>query len=230
MKHLFCFGDILIDMEMYKEAVNVYQDALKYNPYSYDLNYNLGIAYTMLNDFQSAKIAYEKAADINNLAYALKYDLAEIALIYKEIEEAEKKFLEAINEEELSADSYYELSKIALIKNDKDTAIKYVNTAIDIDSKKIVAKVKKDPIFIPIMAKISIPFNLENREDIEGKKEKVLSKKEIKVKEHLEEMAEITRHLSYNDINLLRKNRTNKKEKDEKINTKDDLIQKERQD
>ena len=182
MKHLFCFGDILIDMEMYKEAVNVYQDALKYNPYSYDLNYNLGIAYTMLNDFQSAKIAYEKAADINNLAYALKYDLAEIALIYKEIEEAEKKFLEAINEEELSADSYYELSKIALIKNDKDTAIKYVNTAIDIDSKKIVAKVKKDPIFIPIMAKISIPFNLENREDFEGKKEKVLSKKEIKVK------------------------------------------------
>ena len=96
MKHLFCFGDILIDMEMYKEAVNVYQDALKYNPYSYDLNYNLGIAYTMLNDFQSAKIAYEKAADINNLAYALKYDLAEIALIYKEIEEAEKKFLEAV--------------------------------------------------------------------------------------------------------------------------------------
>ena len=63
-----------------------------------------------------------------------------------------------------------------------------------------------------------------------GKKEKVLSKKEIKVKEHLEEMAEITRHLSYNDINLLRKNRANKKEKDEKIDTRDDLIQKERQD
>ena len=41
-------GDILIDKEMYKEAVNVYQDALKYNPYSYDLNYNLGMAYTML--------------------------------------------------------------------------------------------------------------------------------------------------------------------------------------
>ena len=43
-------------------------------------------------------------------------------------------------------------------------------------------------------------------------------------------MAEITRHLSYNDINLLRKNRANKKEKDEKIDTRDDLIQKERQD
>ena len=29
-------------------------------------------------------------------------------------------------------------------------------------------------------------------------------KKEIKAKEHLEEMVEITRHLSYNDINLLK--------------------------
>ena len=71
---------------------------------------------------------------------------------------------------------------------------------------------------------------LENREDVEGKKEKVLSKKEIKVKEHLEEMAEITRHLSYNDINLLKKNKTEKLEKDEKIDTKDNIIQKERQD
>ena len=45
---------------MYKEAVNIYQNALRYNPTSYELNYNLGIAYTMLNDFQNAKICYEK--------------------------------------------------------------------------------------------------------------------------------------------------------------------------
>ena len=55
-------GDILISKEMYKEAVNIYQEALKYNPVSYEINYNLGIAYTMLNDFQNAKICYEKAA------------------------------------------------------------------------------------------------------------------------------------------------------------------------
>ena len=34
-----------------------------------------------------------------------------------------------------------------------------------------------------------------------------------KLKEHLEEMAEITRHLSYNDIKLLRKNVDNGKKK-----------------
>ena len=217
-------GEILIENEMYKEAVNVYQDALRYNLASFDLNYNLGIAYTMLNDFQNAKICYEKAAEINSLAHNAKYSLAEIALIYKELEEAEKRFLEAIEDEELAADSYYELSKISLIKGDKDTAIKYVNIAIDIDSKKIVEKVKKDPIFIPIMAKISIPFNLES---VVIEKEDRLQEKEIKSKEHLEEMAEITRNLSYNDIKLLRKNREGQAKKQENKEYQKDVEQKE---
>ena len=195
-------GDILIEKEMYKEAVNIYQEALRYNPVSYELNYNLGIVYTMLNDFQNAKVCYEKAAEINSLLYNAKYSLAEIALIYKNLEEAERRFLEAIDEEELAADSYFELAKIYLIKGDKETAVKYANTAIDINAKKIVAKIKKDPIFIPIMGKISIPFNLDNINEEE--KEPKLKEKEIKAKEHLEEMFDITRHLSYNDIKLLK--------------------------
>ena len=203
-------GEILIDSNNYKEAANVLQEALRYNPMSFDLNYNLGIAYTMLNDFQNAKICYEKAAEINSLAYNSKYSLAEIALIYKDLEEAEKRFLESIEEEELSADAYYELSKIQLIKGEKDTAIKYINLAIDINSKNIVEKVKKDPIFIPIIARISIPFNLENSDkEINNN----LEEKEIKAKEHLEEMAEITRNLSYNDIKLLKKDSGGKNKK-----------------
>ena len=210
-------GEILIDSNNFKEAVNVMQEALRYNPMSFDLNYNLGIAYTMLNDFQNAKICYEKAAEINSLSYNSKYSLAEIALIYKDLEEAEKRFLESVEEEELSADAYYELSKIQLIKGEKDTAIKYVNLAIDINSKRIVEKVKKDPIFIPIMARISIPFNLENQDENEEKQNN-LKEVEIKAKEHLEEMAEITRNLSYNDIKLLKKDSGGK---NKKINDKE---------
>ena len=195
-------GDILIEKELYKEAANVYQDALRFNPGSFDLNYNLGIVYTMLNDFQSAKICYEKAAELNAMSYVSKYSLAEIALIYKDLEEAEKYFMEVLQDDALSADGYYELAKIELIKGNKDMAIKYVNTAIDADSKRIVAKVKKDPIFIPIIAKIAIPFNLEEKEGA-----KKLAEKEVRVKEHLEEMFEITRHLSYSDIELLNYNK-----------------------
>ena len=211
-------GDILIAKEMYKEAVNIYQNALRYNPTSYEINYNLGIAYTMLNDFQNARVCYEKAAELNSLLYNAKYSLAEIALIYKELEEAEKYFMQAVEDEELAADSYYELSKISMIKGDKDTAIKYANIAIDIDSEKIVPKIKSDPIFIPVMTKMSIPFNLQKTQV----KEK-LEEKEIKAKKHLEDMFEITRNLSYDDIRLLKQN----KEKEKNINIEKE--QKERQ-
>lgn len=203
-------GDILISKEMYKEAVNIYQDALKYNPLSFEINYNLGIAYTMLNDFQNAKICYERAADINSISYNSKYSLAEIALIYKELEEAEKYFIEALGDDELAADSYYELSKISMIKGDKEKAIQYANIAIDIDSSKVVPKIKKDPIFIPIIARMSIPFNIEEL----GEKESKLEEKEIKSKEHLEDMFEITRNLSYDDIKLLNNNTSGRKQKD----------------
>ena len=220
-------GEILIEKERYKEAVNVYQNALRFNPVSYELNYNLGIAYTMLNDFQNAKTCYEKAAEINSLLYNAKYSLAEIALIYKDLEEAERRFLEAIEEEELSADGYYELAKIYLIKGDKETAIKYINTAIDSNAKKIVEKVKKEPIFIPIMAKISIPFNLEEPEQEKLPK---LQDKEVKAKEHLEEMSEITRHLSYNDIKMLRRNKSGREKTINRTEEMEQRWQKERQD
>lgn len=219
-------GEILIENEMYKEAVNVYQDALRFDLVNYDLYYNLGIAYTMLNDFQNVKTCYEKAAAINSLLHNAKYSLAEIALIYKDLEEAERRFLETIEDEELSADAYYELAKIYLIKGDKDTAIRYINTAIDANSKKIVEKVKKDPIFIPIMAKISIPFNLEEPEKEENAN--TLKEKEIKAKEHLEEMSELTRNLSYNDINLLKKNGKKKDDNNVEMENEKDKEQREK--
>ena len=78
------------------------------------------------------------------------------------------------------------------------------------------------------MAKISIPFNLEEPEQEEIPK---LQPKEIKAKEHLEEMSEITRHLGYNDIKMLRKNvagKGRKIEEKEAIYQEQD-IQKERQ-
>ena len=193
-------GEILIEKEMYKEVANIYQDALKYHPMDYDINYNLGLVYTMLNDFKSAKICYEKAAEINSLCYHSKYYLAQIALIFKEIDEAEKYFIEAIEDEELSAESYFQLSKISMMKGDKENAIKYAKIAIDIDASKVVPKIKKDPIFIPVIAKIPMPFNFEIKDY-----KTIFTEKELKAKNHLDDMFEITSSLSYDDIGLLKK-------------------------
>jgi len=209
-------GNLLIEQEMYKEAVAIYTEALKYNPTSFELNYSLGIAFTMLNDFQSAKLYYEKAAELNSLVYNTKYSLAEIALIYKELEEAEKYFLEVLEDKELEDDAYFELAKINIIKGEKEKAIQYANIAIEISPKKIVDKIKKDEVFVPIIAKLSIPFNIEEKE-----KETKLSKKELKAKVHLEEMFDITRNLSYNDIRLLKRNKKETNEQNQEVE-KDD--------
>ena len=204
-------GDLLIEQDMYKEAINVYMEAVKINPLDFDLNYSLGIAYTMINDFQSAKEFYEKAAQINDLIYNCKYSLAEIALIYKELNEAERLFMETIDDDELAPDSYYELSKISLIRGDKEKAILYANTAINLSPKRISEKIKKEAIFIPILARISIPFNLiddEDEKENEGNKTeqaRKLTEKEIKAKEHLEAMFELSRQLGYNDILMMNK-------------------------
>lgn len=200
-------GDLLIEQENYKEAANVYMEALKYDPTSYDLNYNLGIVYTMLNDFQNAKMYYEKAAELNSIVYNTKYSLAEIAMIYKELEEAEQYFLQTIEDEELCAEAYLELAKISLIRNDKEQAIKYANVAIQEEPKRIVEKIQKDVTFAIIISKLSIPFNLE----IEGEEEKPrkLTQKEIKAKEHLEQMVEITKKIGYVDL-MARKDEQNK--------------------
>lgn len=192
-------GDLLIEKESYKEAANILQEALKYNPENFDINYCLGMAYTLLNDFQSAKECYEKAAELNYLKYNTKYSLAEIAMLYKDLDLAEKYFEETLEDEDLQADSYYELAKINLMRGNKEIAIKYVNIAIDLASKKISEKIKKEPLFIPIMSKISIPFNLEEKEE-----NKKLTLNEVKVKEHLENTSDITMNMGY--VNLKREN------------------------
>lgn len=61
--------DILCSQERYKEAVTIMNEAARHNPNNFDIYYNLGMIYTMLNDFPSAKLNYEKAAVINSLEY-----------------------------------------------------------------------------------------------------------------------------------------------------------------
>ena len=186
-------GDLLTEQARYKEAVTALTEALKYNPLSFDINYELGIVYTMLNDFKSAKEYYEKAAEINKLIYNAKYSLAQIALLYKDIDQAEKLFEEALEDDDLSADSYFELSKIKLMKGNKEQAIKYANIAMDLNARRIAKRIKKEPLFIPIMTKIAIPFNLETEEI----KQMKLTAMEMLAKDHLEETSDITTNKGY---------------------------------
>ena len=62
------------------------------------------------------------------------------------------------------------------------------------------------------MSKVAIPFNII--EDYEEQSEKNINdKREEMVHEHLEQMVEITKNLSYNDINMLKRKKQEKSEK-----------------
>ncbi len=203
-------GEIFFEEEMYKEAISVYMSALRYNPGSYDLYYSLGMAYTMINDFQRAKEFYSKAAEINTLAYNAKLNLGQIALIYGDLDEAEQWFIQAGKQEDLEAGSYYYLSQIALLNGDEDKAKNYMNVAVQLDPK-VYKQAQRDPVFTPIKEKINPP-----EENKENEKNKTLSKKEKSVNRHLMKTCILVKNLSKEDIRNAKANRQNEIDIDEK--------------
>ena len=181
----------------------------KYHPNNFDIYYTMGMIYTMLNDFSSAKTCYEKAAIINSLEYNTTYSIAMIELILGELEEAEKYFNKCIEDEELSPLAYYELAKIYMIRGDKETASQSLNLAIELDNN-LYKKAMEEPIFIPIKGYINYPS--VDEEDIEPKKYK-LSEKEIKVREHLEETYKLVGKLNYKELGVRYSTKENNIEK-----------------
>lgn len=187
-------------------------NALKYNPDNYEIYYNLGIAYTRLNDFQNAKSCYEKAAQINAILYNGKYCLGMIALLYDDIDEAERYFNEAIKSEDMEAKSFYHLSRIAVLKGEKEKAINYLNTAIDMEPT-FAKSALADPVFIPIQRYIHVPQNVSNIVE----KERKIKQREEKAIEHLEKTYYLVGKISKNDIKRVKiidkKERNNEREK-----------------
>jgi tetratricopeptide (TPR) repeat protein len=185
-------GDIYCEQERYKEAANIYNDALKYNKTSYELYYNLGIVYTMLNDFQNAKICYEKAATINTLLYNAYYNLGQISFIYNDLNEAEKYFMQCVQGKDVEPKGYYNLAKIYIIRGDRENAIKFLNVAIEVEPN-VYKKAEKEPLFNSIKAYINFP-NLEEAEE----RKVNLKEKEVKVQKHLEDTTKLVGKLSRN--------------------------------
>ena len=194
IKATLLLGDILCEKESYKEALSIYMEGLKHNPNNYEIYYNMGITYTMLNDFENAKISYEKAAIINTLLYNAYYNLGEINLLSGELSEAEKYFSKCIENPEVDADSYYHLAKIYMIRGEHNNAINAVNLAIELDNEYIKIA-NEEKVFNPIKSKFKIPKIEE--EDI-VKKDRHLSEKEIKLRKHLSDVGNLVDKLSYN--------------------------------
>lgn len=187
-------GGLLCEQENFKEAINVYMNALKYNDKeSFEIYYNLGIAYTRLNDFQNAKSCYEKAARINALNYKGYYNLGLISMLYDDLDEAEKYFIEGIKVEDTEPESCYQLARIYIIKGEKERAINYLDRAINLDSS-FVEKAAKDQVFLSIERYIPKNINKIVRKKV------TMTKPELLVKKHLEDTYLLVGKISKNEL------------------------------
>lgn len=202
-------SDALCEQERYKEAISVMNESLRHHPNNFDVYYNMGMIYTMLNDFSSAKECYEKAAIINSLEYNTKFNIAMIELILGELDEAEAYFNQCLEDEDLSPLAYYELAKIYMIRGDKETASQHLNLAIELDNH-LYKKAMEEELFNPIKGYINYPAIDE--EDMEPREYK-LSEKELEIKEHFEQTYKLVGKLNYREIG----SRYNHNNEDKKI-------------
>lgn len=191
-------SEMLCMSERYKEAISVMNEVAKYHPNNYDVYYSMGMIYTLLNDFSTAKTCYEKAAIINSLEHNSDYNIAMIELILGELEESEKYFTRCIDDEKLSPLAYYQLAKIYMLRGHKETAIQALNIAIELD-KNMYKKAVEDRIFIPIKGYIDYPNMDEDEEQIEEETEKKVEKEEI-VRKHLEDTYDLVGQLNYKEL------------------------------
>ena len=178
---------------------------------NYDLYYNLGMVYTMVNDFQRAKEFYKKAAEINSLLYNAKLSIGQIALIAGDLEEAEKYFKESVKGEDVEAGSYYYLAQVAILKGDKEKATNYMNIAIELEPS-IYDKVQKENVFMPIKNNLRKP-----EKALRGEKRRTkLLLKERKALNHLSKTCSLTSSLNNNDLIMMKNLKEKKILKEEK--------------
>lgn len=148
--------------------------------------YNLGIAYSRINEFSLAKDCFEKTVEVDSNLYNAYYRLGQIALLYRDIDSAENYFTQSIDGE-VEIKSYYQLAKIYIMKNNKNKAIMYLNKAVE-NSKYYFELASEEPIFFSIKKLI-----VEPKEEINKIEE---SEKEKSISEYLDNTYDLTRILN----------------------------------
>ncbi len=186
MKQIRYYGELLLEQEKFKEAANIYTQAIKYNKDKAELYYNLGIAYSRINEFSLAKECFKKTVDIEPGLYNAYYRLGQIALLYRDIDSAENYFTQSIDGE-VEAKSYYQLAKIYMMKNNKNKATIFLNKAIE-NATCYYEIAKDEPMFFPIKQLIAKP-----KEEVNGIEE---SEKEKEISNYLDNTYNLTRILN----------------------------------
>lgn len=187
MKHQIYYGEIYLEKKEFKNAIEVYTNAVKYYPDKYEIYYALGICYSRINDFDIAKKCFQKTVELNEDIYLAYYRLGQIALLYRDFDVAEENFAKSLyNEKEVK--SYIELAKIHMLKNQKEKAVLDISNAMKVDSR-VYDIIQNEPVLFSVKHLISKPQEKIKAEYSE-------TEQELEIEEYLNDTYTLTKMLN----------------------------------
>lgn len=121
-----------------EEALSNLKYLEKYFPEDSELQYNLGILYEKLKDFDNAKKAYQKAIEISPQD-DFYYNLGEVLVSLKEWDEAIEAFKTVLKTDPNDGNCYFNLGLCYLNKDEKNIAADNFQKAVELNPQDIFA-------------------------------------------------------------------------------------------
>lgn len=122
-------GRTLVEETKYSDAIEVYRRAIDYDKDSFITYYNIGEAYTKINDINSAMQSYEKAIELNPDYVESYIKIGGIYMDNQQYEEALQWFIEALKVRPENAQANFFAGITAKSLNRTNEAVEYLKKA-----------------------------------------------------------------------------------------------------
>lgn len=129
-------GNVYYNQDRFKEAIKLYQQAMKYNIEPVDCNYMIGMSFNQLNAHKEALPFLMTAAEKDHQQDTeVQFQYGLVLCQLEMFDQAIKQLKIVLSIDSNHVDAIYNLGLATYMKNeDVDEAIEYFNQAIEIDS------------------------------------------------------------------------------------------------
>lgn len=129
-------GNVYYNQDRFKEAIKLYQQAMKYNIEPVDCNYMIGMSFNQLNAHKEALPFLMTAAEKDHQQDTeVQFQYGLVLCQLEMFDQAIKQLKKVLSIDSNHVDAIYNLGLATYMKNeDVDEAIEYFNQAIKIDS------------------------------------------------------------------------------------------------
>lgn len=141
-------GEVLMSVENYLDAVEIFEEAVKESPKFIECYINLGNAYASIEDYDKAIDAYKKAMILDSNNVEVLFAMGNLTYLTGSLSDAIRFYNKAEETNEMTAEMYDVLADIFQSNDDYVQALRYINKAIQIEPLNGELYLEKVRIFI----------------------------------------------------------------------------------